>query len=164
MEQQELLATLEAGDFDAVIGVPETAEIDFKRSPYRLDEPAEACELAKDVTALANTLTGGLLVIGFQTRAREESGLDVVESVHTFERARFSREQCVAKVHQLAFPSVVGLDAEFKPGRGDDDRGVAVRRAGDGTRQCGIPMALTLRLPSRVAVGRMPQSASQAPS
>ena len=97
MEQHELLALLDLGDFDAVLGAAETAEIDYKRSPYRADEPAEAFELAKDVTALANTPTGGLLVIGFQTRPREESGLDTVESVHAFPRALFNREQWLAR-------------------------------------------------------------------
>jgi hypothetical protein len=120
------LALLDAGDFEAVIGAAETAQIDFKRSPYRTDEPAEAFELAKDVTALANTETGGLLVIGFQTRSREESGLDTVETVHIFARSMFNRDQWLSKVHQLVYPTVVGLDAHFKPSRDDARRGVAV--------------------------------------
>ncbi|HET8895356.1 MAG TPA: RNA-binding domain-containing protein [Gaiellaceae bacterium] len=126
MEQAELLALLDAGDFEAVLGVPETDSIDFKRSPYRIDEQAEAFELAKDVTALANTPGGGVLVVGFQTRAREESGVDTVESVHLFSRASFSRDQWIAKAQQLVFPSIVGLDARFKPSIRDQERGVAV--------------------------------------
>lgn len=126
MQPAELIALLDTGDFGAVVGAAESGEIEFKRSPYRTDAPAEAFELAKDVTALANAPTGGLLVIGFQTVPKEESGLDTVESVHPFPRALFNREQWLAKVHQLAYPTVVGLDAIFKPSADDDDRGVAV--------------------------------------
>jgi hypothetical protein len=38
----------------------------------------------------------------------------------------FVREQWIAKVHQLVYPTVVGLDAQFKPSAEDADRGVAV--------------------------------------
>jgi hypothetical protein len=124
--KEEVLQLLDAADFDALVGAVETAEVDFKRSPYRVNEASEAFELAKDVTALANTEMGGILVVGFQTRSPEESGLDTVETVHVFARALFNREQWLAKVHQLAYPTVVGLDALFKPSADDPDRGVAV--------------------------------------
>ena len=78
------------------------------------------------VTALANTETGGILVLGFQTLSPEESGLDTVETVHPFARAMFNRDQWLAKVHQLAYPTIVGLDAQFKPCADDPNRGVAV--------------------------------------
>ncbi len=116
MTREEVLQLLDAADFDALVGAVETAEVDFKRSPYRLNEPSEAFELAKDLTALANTETGGVLVVGFQTRSPEESGLDTV----------FNRDQWLATVHQLAYPTVVGLDAVFKPSADDPERGVAV--------------------------------------
>jgi hypothetical protein len=126
VDKGEVLRLLDAADFDALIGAVEGAEVEFKRSPYRLDEAPEAFELAKDVTALANTETGGILVVGFQTRSPEESGLDKVDTVHPFPRAMFNREQWLAKVHQLAYPTIVGLDAQFKPSADDPDRGVAV--------------------------------------
>jgi len=126
MTREEVLQLLDAADFDALVGAVETAEVDFKRSPYRLNEPSEAFELAKDLTALANTETGGVLVVGFQTRSPEESGLDTVETVHPFARALFNRDQWLATVHQLAYPTVVGLDAVFKPSADDPERGVAV--------------------------------------
>jgi hypothetical protein len=124
--KEDVLQLLDAGDFDALVGAVETAEVDFKRSPYRLKEVSEAFELAKDVTALANTEMGGILVVGFQTRSPEESGLDTVATVHPFARSLFNRDQWLAKVHQLAYPTIVGLDAKFKPSADDPERGVAV--------------------------------------
>ena len=65
-------------------------------------------------------------MIGFQTRSGWESGLDTVNSVHIFARSMFNRDQWLDKVHQLAYPTVVGLDAHFKPSRHDVDCGVAM--------------------------------------
>jgi hypothetical protein len=126
MTQEELLAILGRGDFEAVVGAPEIAEIDFKQTPYRADEAAEAFELAKDVTALAHGEEGGLLVIGFKTEAHEESAIDTVVSVHPFPRAMFNRDQWLSKVDQLAYPTVVGLDVQFIASRDDRERGIAI--------------------------------------
>jgi hypothetical protein len=126
MEQQEVLRLLDAGDFDALIGAAETGEIDFKRDPYRVDQPREAFELAKDVAALANTPTGGLLVVGFKARKLEGSDREIVETVHVFARARFDRDAWIDSAQQRIHPTVVGLDATFKPSRNDADRGAVV--------------------------------------
>jgi predicted HTH transcriptional regulator len=124
--RDELLEALDTGQFDSLIGEVESAEVDFKRSPYRVAEEAEAFELGKDVSALANSPAGGVLIIGFQTRAPEESGFDTVESVHVFPREMFSRDQWLARAERLVYPSVVGLDAAFKPSQNHPERGVAV--------------------------------------
>jgi hypothetical protein len=126
VNRQQLLERLHAGDFDALIGEAESAEIDFKREPYRLDEPAQAFELAKDVAALANIEPGGLLVVGFWAPKLEGADVEVVESVHVFARAMFNRDAWLDKAQQLIYPTVVGLDAVFKPSGNDPARGVAV--------------------------------------
>jgi hypothetical protein len=38
-DRTELLAALERGDFDAVIGTPEDQGMEFKEEPYVLDKP-----------------------------------------------------------------------------------------------------------------------------
>jgi hypothetical protein len=126
VNRQELLARLDAGDFDALIGEPESDEIDFKRDPYRLDEPAQAFELAKDVAAFANIEPGGLLIVGFWAPKLEGADVEVVDSVHVFDRAMFNRDVWLDKAQQRIYPTVVGLDAGFKPSANDPDRGVAV--------------------------------------
>lgn len=126
MDRQELLQRLDDGDFDALMGEAESAEIDFKRDPYRLDEPAQAFEFAKDVTALANIEPGGLLVVGFSAPKLEGADVEVVESVHIFDRAMFNRDAWLDKAQQLIYPTVVGLDAGFKPSNNNADRGVVV--------------------------------------
>src|SRR5438105_1779550 len=63
----ELLTTLARGDYDAIPGTPEAANLDFKEQPSRLDESPSKWELCKDVAALSNT-DGGCLVIGYSVR------------------------------------------------------------------------------------------------
>lgn len=71
----EVLAILRDGtDDDRLLGFYETRWLDFKGSPYRLDEPREQWELAKDIAALANS-GGGCVVVGVHTEkdtARDE--------------------------------------------------------------------------------------------
>jgi hypothetical protein len=124
--REEILQAIDAGEFDVLIGEVETLEVDFKRSPYRVAEDAEAFELAKDIAALANSGLGGIIVVGFQTDRPEDSGLDTVATVHPFSRDMFSRDQWLGRAEQLIYPAIVGLDAEFKPSANDAERGVAI--------------------------------------
>ena len=62
----EVQKILSSGDFDEFIGALEDEQLEFKASPYQLDKDQGKMELAKDVSALANT-AGGIIVIGVQT-------------------------------------------------------------------------------------------------
>ncbi len=63
----EVLEKLAAKQFDALIGVSEAAWLDAKESPYILDTLKQKLELAKDVSALANS-AGGVIVLGLIRR------------------------------------------------------------------------------------------------
>lgn len=52
--------------------------------------------------------------------------MDTVVSVHVFPREMFDREKWIGKVHELDYPTVVGLDARFIASRDNADRGAAV--------------------------------------
>jgi hypothetical protein len=64
---------------ELLVGQPETVWFEAKQAPYRLDDPLQRIELAKDVAALTNQREGGLLVIGLATRKRRD--VDVVAGV-----------------------------------------------------------------------------------
>ena len=55
-----------SGRLDALIGMRECLWLDAKGEPYKLGNPRDDAELAKDVVALANA-RGGLLIIGLET-------------------------------------------------------------------------------------------------
>ena len=63
---QEVLDKLATREFDGLIGITEGVWLDAKECPYVLDTMKQKLELAKDVSALANTL-GGIIVLGFDT-------------------------------------------------------------------------------------------------
>jgi hypothetical protein len=63
---QEVLEELGTRNFDALIGIAESVWLEAKETPYPLDTPKQKLELAKDVSALANS-GGGIIVIGFDT-------------------------------------------------------------------------------------------------
>lgn len=62
----EVLEKLAAKDFEGLIGLWESVWLEAKESPYILDAPKQKLELAKDVSALANSI-GGIIVLGFDT-------------------------------------------------------------------------------------------------
>src|SRR5438067_1534205 len=66
MARAEALAILESGEFDQLIGRPETPEVEFKGEPYQLDRETQRFELAKDVSAMANA-AGGVIIFRAQT-------------------------------------------------------------------------------------------------
>jgi hypothetical protein len=75
-----------AGRADLLIGQFESEWFEVKEAPYGLGDPLQEIELAKDVSALANRVEGGLLVIGLVTARRGER--DVVSRVRTQPMAR----------------------------------------------------------------------------
>lgn len=57
------------GAASVLIGRYETQDLEVKSSPYRLEDPKEAFELAKDVAAMSNA-SGGLILLGAKTKSR----------------------------------------------------------------------------------------------
>lgn len=63
---QEIIKILESREYRLLVGVVETEEVEFKGEPYRVDNNLQKQELAKDVSGLANS-KGGVIVIGVRT-------------------------------------------------------------------------------------------------
>lgn len=63
---QEIRKILESKKYHNLVGVVETDEVEFKGEPYQLDKDSQKQELSKDVTGLANS-KGGVIVIGVKT-------------------------------------------------------------------------------------------------
>jgi hypothetical protein len=126
MTPEEIIAILDDGDFEPLVGVAEDDSLEFKASPYRLDEGRQGFELAKDVSSLANAAKGGLLVIGFETERDEATATDRVARSSPFARELLNEAQYIDKIRQLIHPLVVGARVEFKRSSENADRGVAV--------------------------------------
>jgi hypothetical protein len=80
---KEMLDCLKAGNFEGLVGVVESAWFETKRSPSVFNGDRPKLELAKDVSALANS-GGGILVIGFATERLPDMPGDRVAKVNPF--------------------------------------------------------------------------------
>src|SRR4051794_33468123 len=125
MTRDELLAQLATGDFDPIVAaaVEERVDLDLKKQPYVLTQPRQDFELAKDVSALANA-AGGLLVLGFGTQQPETALVERVSEKAPFASGLVDRAQYLAKVRQLVYPVIEGLDVRFYEAADGSAKGV----------------------------------------
>lgn len=120
-ERSDLFAALGRGDADAVLGTPESEWLDFKGEPYRLAEDDEKLELAKDVTALANS-GGGVIVIGYETQREESTSRDKAKRVSRVRRDLIDFDQYRKVVEGWTYPPIRRLDLRWW--LEDEDSGV----------------------------------------
>ena len=113
---------IRAGQAQALIGTYESEWLEAKAAPYRLEEHAEAFELAKDVAALANA-DGGIIVIGAQTKKRP--GGDEIRRINECRLSDVSPRAYTTLVRRGMFPKVEGFEIELVP-HGSTGNGVAL--------------------------------------
>lgn len=114
----DLFAVLATARPDAVLGTAESSWLDFKGAPYRLDEDDEKLELAKDVTALANS-GGGVILVGYKTRKEPSTAREIADGVLPVrpDLVDFDRYQKV--VEERTFPPLRHLNLRWWPSRED---------------------------------------------
>lgn len=83
MAPDEVEDCLESADDEALLGEPETEQLDFKEQPYVLSGDKGRWELAKDIAALANS-GGGCLVIGVATEVPTDRDEEVASEIKPF--------------------------------------------------------------------------------
>lgn len=105
-----ILRAIQSGRAEALLGQSESEHLEVKSSAYDLKNVTEASwklELAQDVAQFANTANGGILIIGYRTKAR--GGVDVVERIsavqHKPARLQIYRDVLKARIH----PPINGL-------------------------------------------------------
>jgi hypothetical protein len=120
----ELIEALTEGDLDRVLGTAEGELLDFKEQPYRLSEPKERWELAKDVAAFAQH-RGGLIVLGFSTTATTTLKQDIASRVRQIPKTMIIPEQYRGLIQSRIYPPPRDIGMSwFPPGGGD--RGIFV--------------------------------------
>jgi hypothetical protein len=121
--RDEALTILASGDFEPFIGAPESLEVEFKGEPYQVENESQKFELAKDVSALANT-AGGVIVIGARTERDNQSAVDVVAELRPHTSGLVNEHQYEAIVGERVFPSLRQLQVRFFPSAADATRGL----------------------------------------
>lgn len=114
----EVKAILEDGTGDQqILGTFETAALDFKGAPYRLDEKSEEWELAKDVAAMANS-GGGFIVMGVHTEKDHNLDEEHASKIAPFPAGMFDPKKAHDVIARDVYPPVEGLRIQLV-NRGD---------------------------------------------
>lgn len=109
-----LVSLLASGQGEAFVGTPECQSLECKRS-VDLDNERNKFELSKDLAAIANSESDGVLVIGFATKTR--SGEDIITSVHPVSGAKGYVRRIRRIVDRYVYPPIEGLQIATAPVR-----------------------------------------------
>lgn len=107
--QGELFAALGRGDGEALIGTQESEWLDFKQTLYVPFDNDRKLELAKDVTALANS-GGGVLVIGYRTHRDDTMAREVASELSPVRRDLVNFQQYQQTVEDWTYPPIRNLE------------------------------------------------------
>ncbi|MFG2632100.1 helix-turn-helix domain-containing protein [Streptomyces sp. NPDC048473] len=112
MNIDDVRAALSAGDLEALIGLEECGWMDVKSRPYMVGKGAHHKEeLVKDVAGFANTVTGGLLIIGFKATAA--NGVETISEVSAVPRTLVDTETYRKLIDDRVYPHIEGLELRW---------------------------------------------------
>ena len=96
---------LRSGEDESLIGLDESIWLDAKGQPYRLDDPGQKWELAKDVSAMANA-SGGCILIAAKTEKPETYLEERIKEIVPVPRAMIDVQQYLDTIQRWTFPSL----------------------------------------------------------
>lgn len=108
---ESVVGLLNGGHASALIGLPEGQLLEAKVAIH-LEAAKEKLELAKDVSAMANAITGGVLVVGLATKTRQ--GRDIITSIHPVPDTGQAR-RVRSVLHRHIYPPIQGLRVATVP-------------------------------------------------
>jgi hypothetical protein len=115
MSFESIKALLDAGQFATLIGLDEDTWLEAKRrSPYDFATPAGRYELAKDVTAFANS-EGGFLLIGLTTTPAADAKTERITAHDLCSQTEFDGAQYVGIIKEHVYPAIKNLRAYWLP-------------------------------------------------
>ncbi|MFI1419331.1 helix-turn-helix domain-containing protein [Streptomyces sp. NPDC020731] len=98
------------GQWDRLIGLPESSWLDVKSGIYPLDADISIAELCKDVAAMANS-DGGLLLVGLRTEL--VSGREVISELKPVPQGRVDPGRYRKIINERVLPPVRDFRAEW---------------------------------------------------
>lgn len=111
MNEETVRTLLKTGHVHALVGSFEDEMLEAKTA-LRMDTEHDGLELAKDVSAFANSVRGGILIYGLETRRQQ--GRDAIHAVHPFAPA--GQDRAVHRVlDRRIFPPIEGLEVTLVP-------------------------------------------------
>jgi hypothetical protein len=121
---EEVTDILSRGTFAELISTVEHAQFECKSGLYDTKTVKSKIELAKDVSALANS-SGGYLLIGPATAKNPLHHGDEVVSVSEFGSSAFQPDTYRDILSSFIYPPIRDLKIEWHPGNADPSNGIA---------------------------------------
>jgi len=122
-----LQTILESNDYTRLVGLLESGTAEFKSEPYRLSEPRQKFELAKDVSAFANA-EGGSILMGVKTRRHPTHPTDQVEDIRPFQLSLFDTATALNVLADRIYPSPKGVSIVPYWSSEDPEKGLVIIR------------------------------------
>jgi predicted HTH transcriptional regulator len=121
---QSIRTIIGEGRLDELIGLEEDLHFEVKGSqPYDLDKAGDRFELAKDVSALANS-EGGIIVVGLLSAPSASTQRDVVDSLDLIPEVAFDISKITGVIRDNVWPEISGLHVFWKAYASDSANGV----------------------------------------
>ena len=122
----QLKNIIDSGSFDQLVGEVEGQILDAKEQPYQFSAGIDAKrELAKDVSAFANT-SGGCILIGLPTRISENHSGEEILKPRPIPRTQFDADQYRKILSEWLHPQPNDVDVAFVQHGSDPDKGIGV--------------------------------------
>lgn len=118
---ESILKSKQLEDF---IGIEESYEFEVKNStPYNFSLPGDRYELAKDVSSMANS-RGGYIIVGLKTDPLQERKSDMVSELDLIKKEDFNSDIYYGIVKENIFPNIEKIDIGWVEDVNNHDFGV----------------------------------------
>ena len=126
LPRDEIHSIITSGNWDALVGEVEGDFLECKSAPYQLETDEQKVELAKDITSLANS-SGGYIILGVRTRRSEQHFSDLITALRPFEQGLCDPARYLQIATDWIYPTIRGLNVCWKPsGEGESDGFVVI--------------------------------------
>lgn len=123
MDRDRILDILRSGIFEQFVGANEDEAFECKRQIYVLDTDANKREFAKDISGLANSV-GGFIILGLLTQRNPATLGDEVVSVSPFSQDLVNFVQYRDVLASWTFPALLNVDMQWHPSAADGTVGL----------------------------------------
>lgn len=104
---------IRSGHAEALLGQAENRWLEVKRQHYDLNSEYGKIRLAQTVAQFANTESGGVVVVGLESKKRD--GLDTINAVTPMPHDRNIRRKYVQIINTRVYPPIEQLNVETVP-------------------------------------------------
>lgn len=120
-----ILNILKSKDFSELIGIEEDLYFEAKgKNPYNLDSPNGRYELAKDVSAFANS-EGGIVVIGLITEIVTDKRTEKIKDIDLLSQSEFEISKYEGIILETIFPKIIRIEINWVKDFKNSEKGIA---------------------------------------